>query len=527
MNSNTPLPTFNLWHEPWITAERPDGVLETLSIQQILHQAPDLRALYDPSPLITVSIHRLLIAILQDIFQPEAEDDLCEIWDEEKFTPDKIEAFGREFAHRFDIFSEDAPFMQSADLPLIPQKRGKGKSVGYLFQEENAGTAVTHYFHTYDKTHQFCPACCAKGLVFIPAFASSGGAGIKPSINGVPPTYVLPGGENLFQSLTASLTIPQFQPSVASQDNDIPWWKREETIVHKKGIVSDVGYLHSLTFTPRRIRLQPYRSSKPCSRCQQTGQFLVSDMVFEMGEERPDKAPFWQDPFAAYKVRKDGEAPIPIRPVDGKATWREYEALFLPTEREASAKGTIRPTIVNQLSFLEDVLPFEHNFPFQVIGVRTDMKAKTFEWVQNGFQVPPQILESAETGRKIAVAIQFANDVDAIIKKTFTQYFGGDGKQKRNENVKKRMSQSYWSLLGDPFFDFVGQLSQTADLDTPFHSWLDQVQKIAIEQFNQHINLLGKDAKNLENNVKAIGHNRGKIYAMRKKKHPKPEVTTC
>lgn len=526
MNSNTDPPTFNLWIEPWITAEKPEGQLEELSIQQLLIYAPKYRVLYDPSPLIIVSIHRLLIAILQDIIQPEVEEDLYEIWEAEQFPADKIEQFGREFAHRFDLFSEEVPFMQSADIPMIPAKRGKGKSIGYLFQEENAGTAVTHYFHSYDKGHQFCPACCAKGLVFIPAFASSGGAGIKPSINGVPPTYILPGGENLFQSLVASLTTPNFQPAIAHHENDVPWWKRDEAIVHKKGIVSQVGYLHSLTFPARRIRLFPENKRGICSRCQQESLILVNEMAFEMGEQRPDKAPFWRDPFAAYKVRKDGEEPIPIRPIDGKAAWREYEALFLPTEREEGAKGTMRPAIVDQLSYLEDVLPFKREFPFQVVGVRTDMKAKTFEWEQHGFQVPPQILDNAETSNKITAAIEFAGTTDGILKKSFNQYFGGDGKQVRGENIKKRLIKSYWSNLASLFFQFIDDLSHTPDLDLPFHRWLDQVQIQAIQQFNDHADMLGKDAKNLENKVKAISHNRAKIFATRKKKHPKPEVTT-
>lgn len=528
MNSNTDPPSFNLWTEPWITAEKPDGTLETVNIQQLIQNAPDYRALYDPSPLVIVSIHRLLIAILQDIFRPEVEEDLYEIWEAEQFPADKIEQFGREYADRFDIFSDEVPFMQSADIPLVPEKRGKGKSIGYLFQEENAGTGVTHYFHAYDATHQLCPACCAKGLVFIPAFASSGGAGIKPSINGVPPIYIIPGGETLQQSLTASLTIPNFQPEIADQEHDTPWWRREEAIVHKKGVVNQVGYLHSLTFPARRIRLHPHTSSGTCSRCQQSSSVRVSEMAFEMGEERPSDSALWRDPFAAYKIRKDGEPPIPIRPIAGKAIWREYEGLFLESKADKGAKGTIRPTIISQLSHLQGALPYKLGvpYPFQVVGVRTDMKAKTFEWEQSGFQVPPQILQNADATTIITAAIEFSTTVDSMAKKTFTQYFGGDGKQKRGENVKWRMSQSYWSELAQHFSQFINQLSQSADLDLPFHNWLDQVQRQAIQQFNDHAGLLGKDSKDLENKVKAMSHNRAKIYSLRNKNHPKPEATT-
>ncbi len=527
MSLNIDPPTFNLWVDPWITVERPDGQLSTLSISHVLTQATNFRALFDPSPLVIVSIHRLLVAILQDIIRPEDEEDLYQLWEDVEFPSEDIAQFGRDYAHRFDLFSDELPFLQSADIPLYPAKKGKGKSIGYLLQEENAGTAVTHYHHSYQAEQIHCPTCCAKGLLSIPAFASSGGAGIKPSINGVPPIYILPGGENLFQSLAASLTTPSYQPSVADADNDMPWW-RHPPHVEKKGVVHKVGYLHSLTFPARRMRLYPEKMTQSCSRCGSQAAWGVSEMTFEMGEERPKEAAFWQDPFAAYKIRKDGETPIPIRPIAGKAMWREYEALFLPTIKEAEKAGFIRPFLIGQLQLISDELPFgkSTDYPFQVIGLRTDMKAKTFEWESNGFQVPPDILVDVDIANKIVAAIKFATDIDAIIKRTFIAYFGGDGKQKRHENLKMRLSQAYWAALLIDFNQMVADFNETDQLDPAFHYWLKSVQNTAIKQFSTYAKLVGRDAATLEKRVKAVNHNRAKIYAYRNKNYPKPEVVT-
>ena len=528
MNSNTDPPTFNLWKEPWITVEKGKGELETVNIPYLLTNAANYRAIFDPSPLVIVSIHRLLVAILQDIIRPEDEEDLYPLWEDGRFPTDGITQFGKEYTHRFDLFSETAPFLQSADIPLHPAKKGKGKSVGYLFQEENAGTAVTHYHHSYDSDHRFCAACCAKGLLTIPAFASSGGAGIKPSINGVPPIYILPGGETLFQSLAASLTIPAFQPPVADAENDTPWWRRDP-VVHKKQVVGQVGYLHSLTFPARRVRLYLEPMSKPCSRCGSETDWGVSEMAFEMGEERPADAVFWQDPFAAYKIRKDGEEPIPIRAIEGKMIWREYEALFLPTSEQDEGKaGFIRPSLIKQLESIRDELPYDTTtaYPFQVIGLRTDMKAKTFEWENSGFQIPPEVLVDVNIALKISAALTFATDIDTIIKKTFSDYFGRDGKQKRHESIRLRLSQAYWTALTHAFTQMIAEFAQNSDLEPPFHRWLDQVQAAGINQFTQHAKLVGSDAATLEQRVKAISHNRAKIFTHRNKKHPKPEVAT-
>jgi len=61
-------------------------------------------------------------------------------------------------------------------------------------------------------------------------------------------------------------------------------------------------------------------------------------MIFDMGESRPKDAAPWFDPFAAYK-KSDPKPPIPIRPIEGKATWREYGSLFLKYQQAEDVNG--------------------------------------------------------------------------------------------------------------------------------------------------------------------------------------------
>ena len=51
-------PTFNLWTEPWITAETTAGTIETVGIEALLREAGRYRDLYDPSPLVGVAVRR-------------------------------------------------------------------------------------------------------------------------------------------------------------------------------------------------------------------------------------------------------------------------------------------------------------------------------------------------------------------------------------------------------------------------------------------------------------------------------------
>jgi len=490
---NLPAPTFNLWSEPWLSVERPSGQLRTLSLEQTLLQAEKIHALYDPSPLIVVGIHRLLVAILQSSYAPQHIPDLLQIWRDERFLPDKIAAFGAQYTDRFDLFAEEVPFYQTADLPLQPAKGNKAKPVGYLLQEQPAGTAVTHYNHSYDKKCIFCSHCAAKGLLTMPAFASSGGAGIKPSINGVPPIYVLPGGKTLFHSLAASLTSPKFQPM-----NWVPnraWWERPSpTIVEKKGEVLEVGYLDGLTFPARRIRLHPIHMNSPCSRCGTQTSWGVQTMVYEMGESRPKDAPFWRDPFAAYRMPKDENSPpLPIRPVAGRALWREFAGLFLPTQEEGG-KSSRRPSVVEQIEYVrrkdKSAVPFQSNIPLRVIGLRTDMKMKIFEWEESGFLVPPHLLSDYEISQNIQDGIEFARWCDNSIKGTLHQYFGGGGKSERYKSLKQQMSQTYWQHLGIYFYDYIKGYTDETDVEILFQKWLDTVIKEALAAFRKTITML-------------------------------------
>ena len=524
-------PTFNLWSKSWITAETAAGAVETVGIEALLLDAGRYRALYDPSPLVVVAVNRLLVAILQDALRPERKRDLLALWETEAFPPESIRAFGRQFAHRFDLFSADAPFLQSADIPREPAKKGQGKSVGYLLEELTAGTGVTHYNHLYQQELFLCAACCAKGLLSVPAFASSGGAGIKPSINGVPPIYVIPGGETLYRSLVASLTTPDFQPEVADKKSDTPWWRREP-IVGKKQEVSRVGYLHSLTFPARRMRLHPEPMTSPCSRCGQTTAWGAAEMVYEMGESRPNGAAFWRDPFAAYRLPQSDTPgpPLPVRPVEGRAVWREFAALFLPQTEEGQKFQ--RPQIIGQIEAIRGSLPDPPAtpIPFQTVGLRTDMKMKIFEWESNGFLVTPRVLEDAAAAVKITAGLEFAWKCEGILKSMYGRYFNGLSPNfpdatpiKGSAAVRARMTQQYWQRLGDVFRAWVARFGPAADVDALFEEWLRDVIRVGDRVFRDAAGQLYSGNSSALACEEAINHCHNSLISYRYKQYPHKE----
>ena len=527
----TRVDSFNLWQQPWIDLERPDGTVIRQGIRDTLLDAHQIRGIFSTSPLEIVGIHRLLTAILQDMVHPSSSRDIQKLWQSGRVPSDQLDEFGERFAGRFDLFSPDQPFMQTRDLPLVPTKGTPKKPVTYLAPELPCATAVAHYHHVLDAQQSFCPTCCARGLVVIPAFATSGGAGIKPSINGVPPIYVLPGGRTLFESLVASLILPNYQPQIRKMDNDAAWWRRPAQI-EKSGEVDSVGYLESLTFPARRVRLYPARNGEKCSRCGGSSPLVVREMTFEMGLSRPKDSPFWRDPFAAYFLREN-DSPLPLRPTPGKAIWREFSSLFLSTPPEPAVKSKrvpLRPTLIDQLtSFQENGIGLNDDvMSFRCIGIRTDMKAKIFEWVDSGFNIPLAVLRSSDAGLDVDDALRFAGECERASTDLFKEFLNDNKKKgERFSRAKISMSDSFWLALAEPFRRLIADLGDVYCLpeeEQRKHSaavmaaWYRLAISTARTELENALQQIGDDGRNLRLRFQCLEEFNKRMYGKLKKK---------
>lgn len=521
---------FDLWRDPWIHVRGGDGAPGLVGLRGALAGAHLWRDLADPSPLAVVGIHRLLVAILQDALQPQTDRDLAELWRGERLPEGALEAFERDYGGCFDLFSAERPFLQSADLGIEPSKGDNVKTVLYLLPEWPAGSEATHYRHGRDSTAALCPACAAAGLVTQPAFATSGGSGIKPSINGVPPLYVLPQGETLAQSLIASLVTPARRPVAADPDSDEPWWRHAPTIGFKDER-ERVGYLHSLTFPARQVRLHPTPSAgEACTRCGAQGEWLVRTMIYNMGESRVGGADFWQDPFVAYAVRGEGKGPpIPLRPQAGRALWRDYAALFLDVGRDEGS-NTLRPMVLAQVDSVADLAGRDAAEVLRVrcVGMRTDMKAKVFEWVDEGLQVPLSLLHTEAAALEIEEGLGFAERIQGDLYRAWGSCV--EGRPGRYRAHRQRMAEQYWGALATDFQAFALGCARAAGDDDVGkvdaalagvrRSWAMCVCRRAEEAFSEAAGQLGDDAVSLRQRVQGEAYCRGLIHKHRREYAP-------
>lgn len=497
MSERDMTPRFNLWEEEWISVQRPGGEIERVSIRQALLQAHTIRTVVEPSPLVLVGIHRLLTAIVQDIYEPQSMADLRALYGMQRFDADRVDDFGQAFGDRFDLFSAEQPFYQSADLPREPARKDKTWAVSTMVPELPKGVEATHYRHGAEDDYVLCPACCAGGILQLTPFAASGGPGIKPSINGVPPVYVLPMGDTLMDSLVRSVVAPAYQPAARAEEDGDYWWRRDG-LVHKKREIHNVGYGGSLTFTPRRMRLHPVATHRRCSRCGREMDWGVRTMVFEMGESRPKDWPLWLDPFVTYRMRKKG-TPLALRPREGRALWRDYCELFMPGDSQQYH----RPSVITQLAEAGAVRA--SRMSFRCIGMRTDMKAKIFEWVDDGFDVPMAVLSGRRGDRAIRTSLAYAEEAGRALSRSFRIAFL-KRKDRHLEPVRERMTASYWQSLTVPFRELTARAAEVTDIETEealCSAWEEDTSRTARRELDAALDTLSDDADTLRRRVKA------------------------
>lgn len=398
---------FDLLTDPWIPVQTLDGVPQELGLLACFEGAHQLREVADQSPLVTFGIHRLLSAVLQAYLPIADVYAWADEWEKGSFDSTLIDAIRADCAGRMRLFDAERPFYQSREVDPRPPKRSD-KTIGYLRLEASTGTNVTHFSHAGDADHAYCPACCARWLVTLPAFALAGGAGIRPSINGVPPFYVLPRGTTLFRTLMLNHVIPPFLPSLAHPTDPGPLWARDEAI--KDELRGAVGFVESLTWPPRQVRLFP-EGAGTCSLCGRYGERLVRKMHFAQGWYRDREAPVWDDSWGVYDLRIESGQKVRVqrRPREGRDVWRDFALLFLA--RADSESERTRPAIARQIAQLDERdLIVVGDVRFDVFGLRTDMKAKVFQGHFDGFEFPAALLRPGP-GATIAEALELAEKV--------------------------------------------------------------------------------------------------------------------
>jgi len=535
--------TFNLVDEAWIPCATSDGRVKHEGIFQTLASAAQYAEVRDSSPLVTMALHRMLLAILHRVFGPESPEVWAELWQNGsgRFDAKKLEEYLKNPAifSRFDLFDDKQPFYQTASLPLGPleSKTGRPKFVKPIWQiahelaYSDSMNLFAHFTVNDWETHPVDEA--ARWLVAFQAFALGGlitteegrkvQDGSADAGQLVKSAVVLAKGENLFQTMMLNLVHYSAEdevPFAFKVNTDQPAWERndERQLKDHQFERRYEGYLDMLTWQSRRVKLIAERDPE--------GNYLgVSGVVAMKGFQLPDD--YWRfnyETMVGYIRAKDAKGeqdpwpPLGFRV--GKDLWRDSHALF-----QTVAEGCQRP---RNISWLNELRQAGHlgrkQIQLDVAGMSAD-RAKIFFWRHESLPLPLVYLDRPELVGSLKRALTLAESVASEALRlaawaAAVNWLTANAEMKPDTDRVRAVVDSfaperlYWSRLERPFRELLVVLAADgADLAACVVNWYwDILHPAAKNAFDQSIGRIdgGRD-------LKAVNAGLGLLYSRLKK----------
>lgn len=485
--------SFDLIHEPWIPCVGLEHHPITLGLLQVIEEAHELRCISDSSPLVTLSIHRVLLAILHRVLDgPGDQATWRALWEAGQLPAEEIGEYLGRWSDRFDLFHHQYPFFQVAEFATV-DKQGEPTPpvpVARLAVERAAGNNAVLFDHGDDRQPAVMDAAqAARALIATQAFALGGGQGPSSNRFGKHPytshasqvggVAVLLRGSNLAETLLLNLVPYDHERPVPRRGDDLPVWERTDPRPPQEVVVD--GYLDYLTLPCRYVRLVPEEHG---------GELTVRHAYIAPGLSLPsgDAAP--TNPLWFYRLdEKRGRVPIPLR-VD-RAIWRDSSPLFaLPAERRAFDG---RPQALRQARSraFSRLLGADARLMVACFGLAND-KAKALTWRCEELPAPIRLLEDPDLVAAVADAVGDAEQAAQALRKAFRSlaYRVLEANEKAPDKndvgrlaLRMESRAGFWSELDEPFLRFLDGLA--SDPTRASGTWTRTVYRSARASFTR------------------------------------------
>lgn len=529
---------FNLVDKKWIPCLMlKDNRAEELSLRETLIDAHKISEVFDNSPLVTVSLHRLLLAILHRNFGPASFGKWQELWKEKQWHAEKLNQYLNEQKYRFNLFDDERPFYQTVKVFKNEKEELADKQpIGLLAQELATGNNATLFDHNFESSNQSLEAkSVAKYLIARQAFSLVLGVsypfGLQDStmIRGF---TVLANGENLFETLALNLiTYNDNKPFVKNED-DLPIWEQDNPAQPEKEGTTPNGYLDYLTWQPRQIRLIPRENSTNVEKCRLQQNLKLA------GE------PKIYDPFKCY-VRKDIKESYRAKGLSPeKSLWRDSNILFEQFSGQSS--NSLRPQVFDHLNKVEKArmngeIEAKSVYAFSTFGIVTDFgkASSVILWSRERLPLPMIYLtdEGKDLVNELKDALKLADDFSSILRESMRSMakflLAPDPKMRQpdGEDVGRlvktfgadgiywsRLSQSFNKLLIDLPKDFQEMVidKDAARRNKALSNWAETLNKTVKIAFDSVINSLSGSARELKAIASAEKEFYGKLRILKK-----------
>lgn len=454
--------TFNLLFDPWIPVVTLDGAVRTVSLRELLFNAPAYRGVSAPLPHTNAAILRLLLAVLHRCFGPAEPSAWEPLWRKGAFDAEILDRYFEEQRENFDLFSPTRPFYQNRQ-PLVEEKPAQ-----VLLQAVGGGDTFTLFDHVLDSTPvALTPAEAALALLTAQSFGLAGLCHPQHKLvyTDAPCSRAVVffvEGKTLFETLMFNLIRYNPAEPIAWRGGvaDRPAWEAANPYLPER--TRPLGYLDHLTWPSRRITLIPE---------ERDGQIRVTRITtapgLSMGAGEPN-------PMYHYNIRpgkKPGDDPEPhvLRFSEGRALWRDSYALLNLHSDEVNA-----PRALGWVSELarEGILPHPY-LQVAAYGMCTEPgKQKVYFYRGERFEINDALLREPELVKHLGTALERAEalrrELWSVLAKLATlvlsfQSDHPDGRKPDPKDVQNLVQHwdaegLYWNRLEVPFYAFLADL---------------------------------------------------------------------
>lgn len=501
---------FDLTKEPWIPCLMPDGSIKEFNLLDVLTKAHEIKEITDDSPLVVISLYRLLLAILHRNLGPKNFEEWKVLWRKGFWEREKLEAYfeSENCKNRFNLFDDERPFYQ---YPKLTKKGGiesDKQSIEVLMEEKATGANATLFDHSFKSKEIAYPAAvAARYLITRQAFAISGGNNFPFYLSNstlISGFSVLALGDNLFQTLALNLIVYYRDKPMPIQDDDgvsldMPFWEREklvEATERDKDGITPLGYLDYLTWQCRKIKLLPDEDFQTVKFCQVQQNFKLKENLNIF------------DPFKVYVEGENGLYPLDFK--SHKSLWRNSHAIFQQTSKADEIASLFKHLTKVSAAISDGEIEGRRKYAFSIIGIIND-KASVETWMHETLPIPLAYFDDKSLTENLESSIQFAEDIGNKLK---------DSIKKLADLLKTKPANFqampiYWSTLELRFQSLLSGLPD--DKDAAMHEWFAEVLAIANRAFEQTVNSLSGSAQELKAAVEARGLFNGITYKTKQK----------
>lgn len=512
--------SYNLIDEKWIPCVMPDGSKNNYGLQDVLIRSHEIKEIFDPSPIITIALHRLLLSILYRNFNPENLLRWRDLRALGRWKENTIKEYFIKYHDYFYLFDNEKPFYQDINLLNIKtdvKKEDEGLiPLTKLARELSATSSATLFDHSFDQIPKRFPldwAACL--LVSSQFYALQDGRGYSPSTISYGINVLAKGG-NLFETLLFNLNIRNSErPFPSDLNNDIPLWEKSIILGGENTYIPE-GYLSYLTWPYRRILLIPLEGASEVEQVAlASGPKIDKDWLKNM-----------YDPLLYYR-RTTEEGSLPIRLKKGKALWRDSNTFIsLIKQRDG-----IEPEFINLLA-RSGIKQKELN----VIGVASN-KNKIDYWRNERFPLPFEYLQANVLLDALKKALDLAEDIGKLLgpgyikieisdkkgktktidipsplRNLASELLPKDQNGKANPDDEKKFvntlspSHPYWAQLGISFNELLVKLPEdkiSIQGDAIYGAnvlqwWANQVRTSAVQAFEETTDSFDRTGRSLK-----------------------------